>query len=530
MAASPIPTEIELKLALVPAAMAALLQHPAVLAVRRGRMRTARIASVYFDTPDCLLATEGVALRVRRAGSRWIQTIKGPRASGGGAGLSVRPEYEWPLASSALDLTQLSATRWRKLIAKAAKHGGLARCFTTAFERRTVPLRFLDGTLACLCVDRGEIRAVRDGRTRRVPIAEIEIELESGEVANLYALALAMAADLPIAVITTSKAERGHALRRGERAIVAASVKARNVALAEDATTVDVLSALGGECLHQIAANAPGLLEHDEPEWVHQMRIGARRLRSCLALVAPHAPSATLDCLVTEVKWLGRILGTARDWDVFTRETLPPLATRFGRDELMAAGMKRLRARALARRRVARTAARDAAGSPRFQRLLLAVGLFCARPRFGTKQPANGEPPDALGGRADEFASALLTLRQRKLYRRAASLMNGSPEERHAVRIAAKRLRYLAEFFAPLFRRKRTKAYLKALTGLQDVLGHLNDATTALQIAIEFGGPADAAIGAVRGWVAAQAVALEPELAAVWKQMVDAKPFWIRGN
>ena len=530
MADSFIPTEIELKLALAPAAMAALLRHPAVLAVRCGRMRTARVASVYFDTSDCLLAAEGIALRVRRVGKRWIQTIKGPRGPGSGAGLSVRPEYEWPLASSALDLTQLSATRWRKLIAKAAKHGGLARCFTTAFERRTVPLRFLDDTLAFLCVDRGQIRAACDGRTRRAPISEIEIEFESGAAANVYVLALTLAADLPVAVMTTSKAERGHALRHGKRAIVATPVKARNVALAEDTTTVDALSALLRGCTHQVAANASRLLEDDQPEWVHQMRIGARRLRSCLALVALHAPSPELEWMVAEVKWLAGLLGTARDWDVFTRETLPPLAAKLGRDEPTGAALKRLRARALARRRIARTAARDAAGSPRFQRLLLAVGLFCARPRFGTKLPANDDPPHALGGRADEFASALLTRRQRKLHRCAASLMNGSPEERHAVRIAAKRLRYLAEFFAPLFRHKRAKAYLKALTGLQDVLGQLNDATTALRIANELGRPTDAAIGALRGWIAAQAAAIEPDLAAVWQQMVDAKPFWIRRN
>ena len=389
---------------------------------------------------------------------------------------------------------------------------------------------FLDGTLARLCVDRGEIRAVHDGHTRRVPIAEIEIELKSGAAVNLYALALALAGDLPVAVMTTSKAERGDALRRGERAILAEPARAHNVALAKDATTVDALSALLRECLHQITGNAPGVIENDEPEWAHQMRIGARRLRSCLGLVARHAPSSELDWVVAEVKWLAGLLGTVRDWDVFTHETLPPLAAMLGQDEPTAAALKRLRVRALARRRIARTAARDAAGSPRYQRLLLAVGLLSVRPRFGTKLPASDGPPDALEGRADEFASALFARRQRTLHRCAASLMNGSPEERHAVRIAAKRLRYLAEFFAPLFRHKRAKAYIKPLTGLQDVLGQLNDATTALRIANELGGPTDSAIGALRGWIAAQAAAIEPDLAAVWQRMDGAKPFWIRGN
>jgi inorganic triphosphatase YgiF len=525
-----VPTEIELKLALDPTAASALVRHPAVQALRRGRTRTERVASSYYDTADSLLAHAGVALRVRRIGKRWVQTIKGPPESDAGAGLHARAEFEWPLSRSALDLTPLSATPWRKLIDKAARRGRLVRCFTTDVERRTIPLRFADGTLAELCLDQGRITALRDGRTRRVPIAEIEIELESGAAANLFGLALQLAADLPVRVLTASKAERGHALLRGERDIVGAPVKARSVALTGDATTSGALSTLVRECLQQIAANAPGLLEDNDPEWVHQMRIGTRRLRSCLSLVRPYASSAALDDVLAETKWLADVLGSARDWDVFVRETLPPLAAGVAQDAATSAGLKRLCARAEARRRVARAAAKSAAGSARFQRLLLSGGLLCATPRFGTDSPAAGsEHADVLGGRADTFAAALLARRQRKLDQHAATLAHASPEERHAARIAAKRLRYVAEFFAPVFPKKRGKAYLKTLAALQDVLGRMNDAATALRLATESGGAKDgSAAGAVRGWVAAHAAALEPDLASVSRRFAGAKPFWIR--
>ena len=98
------------------------------------------------------------------------------------------------------------------------------------------------------------------------------------------------------------------------------------------------------------------------------------------------------------------------------------------------------------------------------------------------------------------------------------------------MRIAAKRLRYIAEFFAPLFPRKRAKAYLKALTAVQDVLGRLNDAATALRVADESGAARDAATGAVRGWVAAQAAALEPDIEAAWRRFAHAKSFWNRSS
>ena len=519
-------TEIELKLSVAPGAANAPLQHPAVKALRAGRMRTARVDSSYYDTRDSLLADADVALRVRRIGKRWVQTIKGPAEPATGGGLFARAEYEWPLTRPALDYDRLAATPWNKLIAKAIKRGGLARCFTTGFERRTIPLGFPDGTRAELCVDLGEIRAMRDGETRRAPIAEIELELQLGSASNLFGLARRLAEDLPVAVMTTSKADRGYALLHGDRDI-GRPVKAESVPLETEASTEGALAALVRGCLRQIAANAPGLVADDDVEWVHQMRIGTRRLRSCLRLVAHVAPSGELRRLVADVKWLAQTLGEARDWDVFVGDTLPPLAKWFAQDRSTSPGLRRLRTRAQVRRNSARAAAREAVGSARFQRMLLEGGYLCTTPRFATEPPAETATGDMLRGRATEFATALLDRRHRKLEQSASALESGSAEERHAVRIAAKRLRYIAEFFAPLFPRKRAKTYLKALTGVQDVLGRLNDTATALRVADELGGAqSDAATGAVRGWVAAQAAALEPEIADAWRRFARAKRFW----
>ena len=84
-----------------------------------------------------------------------------------------------------------------------------------------------------------------------------------------------------------------------------------------------------------------------------------------------------------------------------------------------------------------------------------------------------------------------------------------------------------AEFFAPLFPGKRTRTYLETLAAAQDALGQFNDAVTAAALATELSGLAeDAAAGAVRGWVAAQAAALEPSLAKAVRRFHAAKPFW----
>ncbi len=132
--------------------------------------------------------------------------------------------------------------------------------------------------------------------------------------------------------MTASKAERGHALLHGGRDGIGTPVRATAIALADEATTEEALAALMRGCLQQIAANAPDLLADDDPEWVHQMRIGMRRLRSCLRARRAVRALRRDRTLRGDVKWLAGALGTARDWDVFVRETLPPLAAWFARD------------------------------------------------------------------------------------------------------------------------------------------------------------------------------------------------------
>lgn len=523
------PAEIELKLALDPAAiphLARLARHAALLAVKRGRAKTARLASTYYDTPDFELARRGIALRLRRAGSRWLQTVKGPPLPGAGAGLHARDEHECSLPGPGLDRAHLATTPWRKPLLKALERGELVPQFTTDFERRTIPLEFADGARAEFCIDVGEICAA--SADRRVPISEIEIEIESGDAARAFELALALVDGWPLAVATASKAERGYALVRGEPDGWHAPVRAQAIALDGDATAETVLRAIAIECLHQIAANAAGLVADADPEWVHQMRIGTRRLRSCLGLLAPLVPATRLDPIIAELRWLAEVLGVARDWDVFAEETLPPLAAGFAQDPQTAGELKRLRTRVAARRKIADVAARDAVRSPRFQRLMLTIGAFCAAPRFGAPAAANAES-DVLAATARPYASRLVARRHGKLAKRAQKLARGAPEERHAARIAAKKLRYAAEFFAPLFAAKRTRPYLKALAALQDALGHFNDAATAARLAAELAGAGDTAAGIVRGWVAARAAALEPELERAWRRYARTGKFWTRG-
>ena len=528
---------IEVKLAIDPAAAAttaaALFRHPAVAAIQRGRVRRARVVSTYLDTPDGRLASAGIALRLRRDGSRWLQTVKGPPLAPAGGALHARGEYEWPIPGPRLDPVRLATTPWRRQLGRALAGGELAPRFTTDFERATLKVAFPDGTRAKLTVDVGAIRAAhaaagRRRRPLRAPVAEVGIELESGSTARLFELAAALTAALPLTVATAGKAARGQALAQGRPDGWHRPVRAQSVPLAATARAAAALRAIAVECLHQVAANAAGLVDDDDPEWIHQMRVGTRRLRSCLALAARFVPADRLRPLLAEIRWLAGILGSARDWDVFATETMPAAAAGSKADPAAAASFRRLAASVVRRRHDARAAASHAVRSTRFQHLLLAGGAVCATPDFDLKAPAVAGPAAAgPGPRAVDFARRLLRRRHRRLVRRADACAAGGPEQRHALRIAAKKLRYAAEFFAPLFDAERARGYAAALASLQDVLGRGNDAATAARLVDELAAEGDGpALAALRAWVAATTAELEPELARAWKQYAKTQRFW----
>ena len=81
--------EIELKLTLPQKALPALRRHPLIAdAPRDGRSVT--LENTYFDTPELELRERRMAVRTRKAGTRWLQTVKCAAESIGG--LSSRPE------------------------------------------------------------------------------------------------------------------------------------------------------------------------------------------------------------------------------------------------------------------------------------------------------------------------------------------------------------------------------------------------------------------------------------------------------
>ncbi|MCX7891653.1 MAG: CHAD domain-containing protein [Burkholderiales bacterium] len=506
--------ETELKLHIAPRDGRRLLRHPAVVALKRGRARRQRFVATYFDTPALELSRAGVAFRVRQEGARWVQTVKAGNVGAGG--LHRREEFEWPLPADRPDFALVETTPLAKLFAKPGLQARLAPVFVTDFVRTAATLAFADGAVAELAVDAGEIRA----GSQREPISEAEIELKSGSAANAFTLALAVCDDLPVRLGLASKAERGYALAAGA---APRPRKAAPVALERELPAGQALARIAWAAIAQMQANEGGTVRGEDPEYLHQLRVGLRRLRSILALARAPLAASIHASLLEDLRALQRALNPARDWDVFATETLPPIVAAFPE----VSGLKGIRVRAGQLRRAHDRAAAEVVAAPDFQKLLLRLGLALTD---GTLE-ARDATTAWLGGPARAYAAQILEARYRKVRKRGKRLATATPQERHATRIAAKKLRYAAEFFAPLFAEKRARRFAGALAELQDVLGALNDAAVTARLLDELATagrtpPDTAAAGIVRGWVGGAAHHGAGELEARWRGFRKQAPFW----
>lgn len=509
--------ETELKLLVERADLDRVLGSQAVERVAQGRARTVKLTSVYYDTPQFDLHKARLALRLRRIdagggvrGARWLQALKGGAASA--AGLTEREEYEWPVRSRQIELALLDATPYGAVFAKRQVRESLRPVFTTRFTRTLRQLTLAGGARAELCVDSGEIRA----GARRAPICEVEIELKSGSPLTLFGFAAELLREVPFRLGALSKAERGYAL--GSSAPVRPR-KALPVALRPDMRRAEVLQTVARGCMAQIHANEEGFLGGRDPEYLHQLRVGFRRLRVALGMPEDPEWRAALEPLREEMRWLFSVLGPVRNWDVFISETLPPVMRHFGAE----AGLPALRARCLRLRRRHVARARAAVGSPRYAALLLSLGILL----YGSP-PA--EPPGKAPAQA--FARAFIVRRDRALRKRGEGLAAASPEERHRARIAAKKLRYCAEFFVTLYPQNRLRSYVGALANLQDELGAINDAAVGAAMIVELGagGRVDPrVIGILQGWMAAGEAPAIKRLSRAWEDFKRCKRLFRNG-
>ncbi|MSP50665.1 MAG: CYTH and CHAD domain-containing protein [Alphaproteobacteria bacterium] len=499
--------EVELKLALDPADLPRLKQHPLL---RASRPSTTRLEAVYFDTSDLRLAQRNLTLRVRRAGHRHVQTVKS--GSLRQIGLFEREESEQRIAEASPDPQLIGDAELRRAVGGALKERPLKPIFGTAVLR--TKWRLGDGGKVQVEVDL-DVGHLKSGAAE-APICEIELELKRGRPRDLIRLARDLGRLVPLRLDVASKAARGFALYRGD---VETIRQAEGLDLARDATLgVTALAALR-ESLAHVASNQAAVLAGRDVEGVHQMRVGLRRFRAALGLFRHQFRASARDDLAGELRWLAGTLAPARAWDVFLAELLPPVAVALaGETEL-----REVERAGNALRELAYAEARTAIGSGRFLNLMLSARLWLAEPPWAEEAE--------LGRKARDVAAEALDRRHRKAKRLARDADRLEESELHALRLRLKKLRYAAEFFAPLFAQRRVRSYMKSIGRPQQSLGHLNDARSLRSLLDPLAGRVGAeaganALGALAGFHAGRVEPLLAEARREVRAFADSHRFW----
>ena len=481
-------TEIELKFQVPAARRAALGKAVATTTAKRIVLRAR-----YFDTSDRRLGRAGLALRVRKEGRRWVQTLKGA-----GDGIWQRLEHEVPLRPApgvvpAADPALHDGTPAGDTLRQVLGDGELLAIYGTEVTRTQRLLR-APGCVVELAFDQGALVAGE----RRWPLCELELELKGADAAALVAVAARWVQRFELTLDTRTKAERGDRLARGQR--LGAPVKAQPLALAADVDCEAALRRIVGNCLQQVLGNASDLAheEHTEPEHLHQLRVGLRRLRTALrelGPLSPTVPSAWGEGLST---LFGR-LGSARDRDALAETLLPALDK---------AGAEHLELPVIEAEPAARSALRETATTL----LWLQLVAFAAG--------------SALSEQA--FVPAVrqrLTQLFKQVRRDAARFDALDDTARHRLRKRVKRLRYLSEFVGALFRPRRLRAFLKRLAPAQEALGDFNDVCVARALFKDAAADDPLAMFAL-GWLAHER---DDAIARCTKELARlrrAEPFW----
>ena len=225
----------------------------------------------------------------------------------------------------------------------------------------------------------------------------------------------------------------------------------------------------------KMRANIRGALDDLDPEYLHDLRVATRRLRSALRLFADVLGPKRCDSLRAELSWIGGLSGAVRDLDVF-RVNLQGQAQRLGEAGAIAGQLAEELAR---QRRPARDALVAALTSRRFAALMRRLEALATAPPPRRPRGAQGAPVAAA-------APTLMRKAQKRVLQLGRAVGPESPAaDLHRLRILFKRLRYACEFFREAFADPVSGSdplsnYIQAMVRFQDCLGEYQDAVTAM--------------------------------------------------
>ena len=464
-----VPSEVEAKLLLPEGGDLRPLAHLQQLGRYRVQPRdVVRLHSVYLDTSTLTLARHGVSLRVRRQAGHWEATAKWAGSVRGD--VHERPELTVPVPRAprtpftpppgplAIHLAALIAGRPVTPILISDIRRQRLDILPAAGVAQTEPI-------AELALDRVRLRGPGDSGAA-VTYGEVEIEQRHGTRRDVAGVARLLRQRFGLLPSAESKFARGLALLYGGTRFGPTLTVVQPQDTLEEAARKII-----GLHLRRLRDHDPGTRLGEDTEALHDMRVACRRLRAAVHALEEGIPPRLHRYLSDELQWLGQVLGSVRDLDVqldlvARYDAAPPPDPDGG-----VAGLRTYMEAERAQHRIEMLKALDA---ERYYRLLVRLEDF-ARGRV-RPQRRNGEvrSVSAVGRKAIKKAF-------RRLLKRGRAI-DAAPTDAdlHALRIRAKRLRYLLEFLRELVG-KPGRRVIKDLVRLQDLLGSHHDGVVAAE-------------------------------------------------
>ncbi|MDO5769064.1 MAG: CHAD domain-containing protein [Psychrobacter sp.] len=498
--------EIELKFLVPDYKVDALLRQANIKS-----SETAQLAAHYYDTPDQLLAESGVALRIRKEEDEWVQTIKA-----GGDGMAARLEHNYILDSEVAeqaiaadnlmpDLSVYKDTAIAEFLSdfKLKKLSeALVRLYVTDVTRITRLIKKDDSAIE-VAYDTGEVVHGSSSELRS-DIKEIEFELIEGDVGFLFEVAKTWCKRYKLCLSTVTKAERGSLLLAQKPHSDAVKSDLNQLDIYEDMSQSAFLQAATHNCMLQILPNASAIAAgSNDGNHVHQLRVGIRRLRTLLKFFGDFSEDINPEWAPI-LKQTFSLLGEYRDREILQIKTQPMLEEQGAPFVDWSAERDSLKVMPI-----------DAVRANDFQVTLLELIEF-------SMGRANSSDDSKL---AKPKVSKIIDKLFGKIATASSHFSELDIEAQHDVRKRLKSLRYICEFAAPMFKKKKTKQFLKYLEPAQDILGEYNDDIVGFAF-YEQKAQDDANAWFAMGYFSAQQQHAAKACAESLQQVKNAPKFW----
>ncbi|CAN5471096.1 CHAD domain-containing protein [soil metagenome] len=445
-------TEFELKLEVPPECRQAV-------ALAFGNAPRKRLLASYFDTDGFALARDKLVVRLRKEGSRWLQTAKAP------SGNSLeRLEHNVALtrpvggAMPVLDLSRHDGTPLEPRLRAALKlkagkpYPVLMPVHQISVQRQVLDIK-VGRSMVEVAFDRGRVIA----GDQHALLCELEFELKSGRPQDAVRLARTWCARHGLWLSSISKSAKAQRLAGLTAALPTVG---KHVQLQQDASIRDALAAMVLNCMDHLLPNASEVAGGStDREQVHQLRIALRRLRTVLRELG-HASRAINAAWEPQLALVFSQLGEHRDREFLTLHMQPQLIAEGGPafDVVPATPLPDMA---------------KAVCSAAFQRTLLAVLGFAH---------GQGSVASVAGDAAVDVLRPRLAHLHQQVVKQGHDFVRLDKARQHRLRKRLKRLRYLAELARPLFKGKQVDSYLHQLRPVQDALGAYNDRMMAFDV------------------------------------------------